>query len=242
MGGERREGAAVSVPPGRLEAWEDHPWNQPRINALTDDGGCRYDAFWDWVDSRSPDEPLWQLDSIAVEPAARRRFGAALIAAGLARARADGVGGFLSTGTRRNVSIYGRCGFRVVEDIDAPGGGPHIWFMRWPVGDVERSLAFYLAVLGPLGLREAERYVRVREHVGTPCGGRPSEGRGWGRPVYLWRVRRGGPEASVGVRSPEQITHFAYRYRERGQVEHLPYPDVGKGLQAALGGGAGGHP
>ncbi len=39
------------------------------ISALTDDGGRRYDAFWDWVDSHSPDEPLLQLDSIAVEPA-----------------------------------------------------------------------------------------------------------------------------------------------------------------------------
>ncbi len=37
---------------------------------------------------------------------------------------------FLSTGTRRNVDIYGRSGFRVVDEADAPGGGPRIWFMR----------------------------------------------------------------------------------------------------------------
>jgi len=37
---------------------------------------------------------------------------------------------FLSTGTRRNVEIYGRSGFRVVDEADAPGGGPRIWFMR----------------------------------------------------------------------------------------------------------------
>lgn len=30
------------------------------------------------------------------------------------------------------------------------------------MGDVERSLAFYLAVLGPLGLREEERYPSYR--------------------------------------------------------------------------------
>ncbi len=125
------KGAAVWIPPDQSEAWQEHPWNQPRISALTDDGGRRYDAFWDWVDSRKPDQPLWQLDSIAVEPAAQGRgFGTALIAAGLAHARADGGGAFLSTGTPRNVSIYGRCGFRVVEDVDAPDGGPHIWFMR----------------------------------------------------------------------------------------------------------------
>jgi GNAT superfamily N-acetyltransferase len=132
VGDGRWEGAAVWVPPDRSEVWPERPWNQPRIHALTADGGRRYDAFWDWVDAHNPDEPLWQLDSIAVEPMAQGRgFGAALIAAGLALAEADGVGAFLSTGTPRNVSIYGRCGFRVVEDADAPGGGPHIWFMRW---------------------------------------------------------------------------------------------------------------
>ena len=74
---------------------------------------------------------MWQLDSIGVDPGFQGHgVGRALIAAGLARARADGVGAFLSTGTPRNLSIYGRCGFRVVKDIEAPGGGPHIWFMR----------------------------------------------------------------------------------------------------------------
>ncbi len=51
--------------------------------------------------------------------------------AGLVWARADGIGAFLPKGTERNVSIYGRHGFRVVHDIDAPDDGPHIWFMRW---------------------------------------------------------------------------------------------------------------
>jgi hypothetical protein len=41
-----------------------------------------------------------------------------------------GVPAFLSTGTPRNVKIYGRSGFRVMDEADAPGGGPHIWFMR----------------------------------------------------------------------------------------------------------------
>ncbi len=42
-----------------------------------------------------------------------RGIGRALIEAGLAKARADGTGAFLSTGTAANVTIYGRCGFRV---------------------------------------------------------------------------------------------------------------------------------
>jgi ribosomal protein S18 acetylase RimI-like enzyme len=125
-------GAAVWIPPGQLEDWNAHPWNQERIHALTDDGGRRYDAFWRWVDAHSPSETLWQLDSIAVDPPSQRHgFGRALIDAGLARARADGVGAFLSTGTEHNVSIYQKHGFRVVERAHAPDGGPPIWFMRW---------------------------------------------------------------------------------------------------------------
>jgi GNAT superfamily N-acetyltransferase len=128
----RAKGAAVWIPPGRLEDWGTHPWSQRRIHLLTDDGGARYDVFWRWVTDHCPSEHLWQLDSIAVDPSAQRRgIGGALIRAGLARARFDGVGAFLSTGTERNVTIYETCGFRVVERANAPEDGPRIWFMRW---------------------------------------------------------------------------------------------------------------
>jgi len=125
-------GAAVWIPPEQTHAWEAvDPWNQARIGALTDDGGGRYDRFWAWVESRTPDEPLWLLDSIAVAPGHQGQgLGSTLITAGLTQAAAAGVPAFLSTGTRRNVDIYGRSGFEVIDEADAPGGGPHIWFMR----------------------------------------------------------------------------------------------------------------
>jgi GNAT superfamily N-acetyltransferase len=126
------QGAALWFPPEQADPRDEHPWNEPRIAELTDDAGRRYDEFWDWVESRAPHGQLWLLDSIGVDRAVQGRdIGTALIAAGLARARANGVGAFLSTGTARNVSSYGRSGFSVVEDLDAPGGGPNIWFMRW---------------------------------------------------------------------------------------------------------------
>jgi GNAT superfamily N-acetyltransferase len=126
-------GAAAWIPPGRAATWGEHPWSQRRIGALMDDGGSRYDAFWSWVGSRMPDEPLWLLDSVAVDPAAQGQgLGTALIAAGLARARDVRQGAFLSTGTARNVPIYERSGFRLTDERDAPDGGPHVWFMRWP--------------------------------------------------------------------------------------------------------------
>jgi GNAT superfamily N-acetyltransferase len=125
-------GAAVWTPPDHGLDWEQHPWNQPAVHALADDGGHRYEAFWRWVDAHSPGEPLWQLDSIAVDPTWQGRgIGRALIAFGLETARSDGVGAFLSTGTPRNVEIYSRSGFQVVEEASYPAGGPRIWFMRW---------------------------------------------------------------------------------------------------------------
>jgi ribosomal protein S18 acetylase RimI-like enzyme len=126
------KGAAVWIPPDRFASWEDHAWNQAGIRSLMGDGGRRYDEFWSWVEARSPGAPLWQLDSLAVEPELQGQgFGGALIREGQERARAEGVGAFLSTGTERNVSIYARYGFRVVDDAYAPAGGPRIWFMRW---------------------------------------------------------------------------------------------------------------
>ena len=83
--------------------------------------GRRYNRFWQWVDEHSPTEPAWLLDSVAIEPAVQGRgFGSALITAGLDRARTDGQGAYLSTGTERNVTIYERLGFRVVKAIDCP--------------------------------------------------------------------------------------------------------------------------
>jgi ribosomal protein S18 acetylase RimI-like enzyme len=126
-------GAAIWIPADKAEAWEEGiERSRPRVHELTDDGGRRYDEFWEWVASRIPDERLWHLDSVGVAPETRGRgIGFALIDFGLARARADGAGVLLETGTPRNVPYYERFGFRVVMDADAPEGGPHVWFMRW---------------------------------------------------------------------------------------------------------------
>jgi ribosomal protein S18 acetylase RimI-like enzyme len=126
------KGGAVWIPPGRCDQWQVHPWNQERILQMCDDAGDRYNTFWSWIDVHSPNEPLWHLDSVAVDRKDQRRgYGGALIQAGLAQAKSSGLGAFLSTGAERNVAIYSRYGFRVAEHLDAPDGGPHIWFMEW---------------------------------------------------------------------------------------------------------------
>jgi GNAT superfamily N-acetyltransferase len=124
-------GCAAWIPPGQIEIFEsmDAATRGP-VAELTDDGGFRYNAFWDWLGSHLPEEPCWFLDMVGVDPAHQGRgIGRALIQHEL-----DGVAGaapaFLETGTRRNVEYYERFGFRVAADEDAPNGGPHVWFMR----------------------------------------------------------------------------------------------------------------
>jgi GNAT superfamily N-acetyltransferase len=103
------------------------------INPLTDDDGVRYAQFWDWLGAHLPGEPCWFLDVVAVAPAAQGRgLGRKLVTHGLELARADGCPAFLETSTPRNVPFYESLGFQVVDQRQAPGGGPVIWFMQTP--------------------------------------------------------------------------------------------------------------
>jgi GNAT superfamily N-acetyltransferase len=103
------------------------------ISSLTGDGGVRYAAFWDWLDAHVPHEPCWFLDAVAVAPAAQGQgLGRALVRHGLERARADDCPAFLETGTPRNVPFYQSLGFQIVDEQQAPDGGPTIWFMQTP--------------------------------------------------------------------------------------------------------------
>jgi ribosomal protein S18 acetylase RimI-like enzyme len=122
-------GAALWIPPGtRLEEFDAA--SRPGIHTLTDPG--KHDALWSWIESRIPREPLWFLDHIGVDPSRQGRgIGSALVELGLERSRRDGVGAYLETATSENVPYYERMGFRVVEEADVPGGGPHVWFMRF---------------------------------------------------------------------------------------------------------------
>jgi GNAT superfamily N-acetyltransferase len=124
-------GALIWIPADQMDALD--PANQAMRSVYErEDGARRFDRFWEWVESKHPEEPLALLDSVAVQPAAQGQgIGSTLIRTGLDRARAAGHGALLETGNPRNVPLYERHGFRVVDAADAPDGGPHIWFMRW---------------------------------------------------------------------------------------------------------------
>ena len=126
-------GALVLVPPDQTAVWDDALTHVDDSTAhdVTDDGGLRHERFYGWVASRIPSEPLWHLDSVAVEPGWQGRgIGSALVAFGLEQTRASNTAVILETGTPRNVPLYERLGFHVVEETDSPEGGPHVWFMR----------------------------------------------------------------------------------------------------------------
>ena len=126
-------GAAAWLGPDHATALADQNQElQEAFHALSADGGVRHDALWDWVESRIPDEPLWFLDQIGVEPSRQREgIGKALIEFGVEHARRDAVPAFLETAIARNVRYYERFGFRVIDEGDAPLEGPHVWFMRF---------------------------------------------------------------------------------------------------------------
>jgi ribosomal protein S18 acetylase RimI-like enzyme len=127
-------GALVLVSPEGGEVWDDalrHVDDDPKADDLTDDHGVRHERFWGWVASKIPPEPLWHLDSLAVEPGWQGRgIGSALVEFGLEQTRASNTACLLETGTARNVPLYERLGFHVVEEADSPDDGPHVWFMR----------------------------------------------------------------------------------------------------------------
>jgi len=124
--------AAIWLPPAQAERFaEIEASTRDLIRPLTDDGGARYDVFWDWLADHVPEEPCWFLDIVAVDERARGQGHARrLIEHGLARAHGQGQPAFLETSVSGNVPLYAHLGFRVIEQAEAPDGGPTMWFMQ----------------------------------------------------------------------------------------------------------------
>jgi GNAT superfamily N-acetyltransferase len=123
----------VLVSPDQAEVWDDALTHVhvSTIHDVTDDGGRRHERFWEWVASKIPPEPLWHLDSVAVEPGWQGRgIGSALVEFGLELTRESDRAVNLESGTPRNVPLYERLGFHDLVEADSPERGPHVWFMR----------------------------------------------------------------------------------------------------------------
>ena len=122
-------GAAAWIPPGSDQIMMDIDRSMRSMLATAE---SRHEEMWEWIADNFPREPFWYLDHLAVESEHRGGgLGAALIRHGLDFADRDDVPAFLETARPGNVAYYERRGFRTISDDDAPGGGPHIWFMRY---------------------------------------------------------------------------------------------------------------
>jgi ribosomal protein S18 acetylase RimI-like enzyme len=75
--------------------------------------------------------PHLYLSALGVDPDRQGEgIGTALMGPGLARADADRLPAYLETATGRNVLLYERVGFAVVEELTLPGTDIHGWLMR----------------------------------------------------------------------------------------------------------------
>jgi len=123
------DGAAVALwdPPGLADivAPEGAPLGLPahEMARLHQYNAAVHDAL--------PTEPHWYLGVLGTHPAhAGRRLGRTVMAAGLARAAADGLPAYLETTNPGNVELYQRAGWEVTTALRMPELA--IWVMRYP--------------------------------------------------------------------------------------------------------------
>jgi ribosomal protein S18 acetylase RimI-like enzyme len=83
------------------------------------------------VESKHPKEPThWYLGYLGVAPGHQGQgIGTRMLREVLDRADAEGTPAFLESSNERNLTVYERAGFRVVESYQALGKGPTIWRM-----------------------------------------------------------------------------------------------------------------
>jgi ribosomal protein S18 acetylase RimI-like enzyme len=125
-------GAALWLPPGK---WHLGPLAQLRlvpgmVAVMGRSLGRGFQAV-QAIEKRHPSHPPhWYLPTLGVEPEYQGRgFGSALLEPVLARCDRDRVPAYLESSKRRNVVLYERHGFRVVEELRLPKSGPPIWRM-----------------------------------------------------------------------------------------------------------------
>ena len=125
-------GAALWTPPpgaqptpwrGRLGLWSLRRWTGLR----------RFPRFWRLVaatEARYPPFPHYYLFLLGVSPDAQGRgIGAALLDARLAAVDREGLPAYLESTNPRNLSLYRRHGFEVVEELRLGRGAPPMWLM-----------------------------------------------------------------------------------------------------------------
>jgi ribosomal protein S18 acetylase RimI-like enzyme len=129
---ERRFGAALWLPPGK---WHLSPLNQirllPGMASVLGRNLPRMLSVLNLIEKKHPKEPAhYYLAVLGVEPEFQGRgFGGALMQPILAHCDRERTAAYLESSKERNVVLYERHGFRVVEEVRLPKDGPPIWRM-----------------------------------------------------------------------------------------------------------------
>lgn len=104
-------------------------WNPPSAASLPDQPlldvptatRARIDAYEAAAHTALPTEPHWYLGVLATHPDhAGKRWGRAVMAAGLERAAADALPAYLETTSASNVELYERSGWSVAATVPMP--------------------------------------------------------------------------------------------------------------------------
>jgi ribosomal protein S18 acetylase RimI-like enzyme len=83
--------------------------------------------------TRHPEVPHWYLGPIGTDPSYQRRgLGTALLWHVLRRCDTDRLPAYLESSNEANLSLYGRLGFEVTEELVVPPDGPRLWLMLRP--------------------------------------------------------------------------------------------------------------
>ncbi len=82
------------------------------------------------IDSLHPKEPHWYLATLGADPVRQGQgIGSALLHAMLRQVDEEGVPAYLESSKERNVSLYARFGFEVIDLHRSKVGSPPIWRM-----------------------------------------------------------------------------------------------------------------
>jgi len=121
---ERGAANAIWEPPTAEDASSDHDLTAH----LPTDELARVRAYDQAVHSALPTSPFWYLGVLGTDPEhTGRRWGHAVMSAGLRRAAADGLPAVLETSNLANVEMYRRAGWHVVRSVTEP---LPVWVMR----------------------------------------------------------------------------------------------------------------
>ena len=132
-------GAAIWIPPGQRPRLLDAIQVGPAMARLTGWGRLRSvaRAVGDLERRRREHvpEPHYYLSALGVDPARQGQgIGTALMRPVLYRCDRDRIPAYLETATERDVPLYERHGFSIVEQLTLAGAGVHGWLMLRAAG------------------------------------------------------------------------------------------------------------